>query len=137
MDEALLADYRASTYLVCMDRLRWTAIVLGQPLAPALQLQVGTRSWAFISAWNPGSVHRAEDENAAAQRQLLAAFERMTPRPMILPAVGVGASCWYEPSLFVAGPDFAAFDALGREHGQNAYLRGRDAGPADLHVLAG
>lgn len=137
MDEALLADYRASTYLVCMDRLQWSAIVLDQPLAPVLQRQVGARSWAFITAWNPGSVHRDEDENADAQRRLLAALERLAPRPMILPAVGVGASCWYEPSLFVAGADFAAFDALGREHGQNAYLRGDGAGPATLHVLAG
>lgn len=135
MDEALLAEYRASTYLVCLDRVRWPAIVLDEALPPSLQALVGERTWAFITAWNPGSVRRADAPNEAAQRDLLRSLDADVQTAAILPAIGIGPTGWHEPSLFVVGPAFDAFDALGIAHGQNAYVRGRGTGPARLHVL--
>lgn len=128
----LLAEYRTSTYLVCIDRVQWPSIVLGQALPAVLQALVGTRPWAFITAWNPGSVRRAEEPNEAAQRKLLGELPENT---LSLPAIGIGPDGWYEPSLFVVGPEFAVFDALAATYRQNAYLRGRGASPARLHVV--
>ncbi|MBN8712831.1 MAG: DUF3293 domain-containing protein [Xanthomonadales bacterium] len=132
MDEALLAQYRASTYLVCVDRVRWPAIVIEQALPATLQALVGTQPWAFITAWNPGSIRRADEPNQAAQRKLLGELPRNT---LSLPAIGIGPDGWYEPSLFVVGPEFAALDALATAFRQNAYLRGRGADHASLYVV--
>lgn len=132
MDKALLDEYRASTYLVCVDHVQWPAIVLGQALPAPLQALVGTQPWAFITAWNPGSVRRADEANQTAQRKLLS---ELPENVLTLPAIGIGPKRWYEPSLFVVGLEFAAFDALAITYRQNAYLRGRGAGQASLHVL--
>jgi len=135
MDEALLAEYRASTYLVCLDKVQWPAIVLDQSLPPPLQALVGEHPWAFITAWNPGSVRRPGAPNEAAQRRLLQELEGDAHTAAVLPAIGIGPTGWHEPSLFVVGPTFAAFDALGAAHGQNAYVRGRGCSRASVHVL--
>ena len=135
MDEALLAEYRASTYVVCVDEIHWPAIHLDKPLPSILQTLVGDHAWAFITAWNPGSIRRPDATNEAAQRELLREFDNHAEAPAILPAIGIGPTGWHEPSLFVVGPEFVVFDALGIAHGQNAYLRGRGKSPACLHVL--
>lgn len=132
MDEELLAEYLASTYLVCVDRVQWPAIVLEQALPDILQAMVGAQPWAFITAWNPGSVRRADEPNLAAQRNLLGELPENT---LSLPAIGIGPGGWYEPSLFVVGPKFAVFDVLAATYRQNAYLRGRGADHASLHVV--
>lgn len=136
MDEALLAEYRASTYLVCIDRVQWAAIHLDQPLPASLQALAGTRTWAFITAWNPDSMRRVEASNLAAQHSLLRELGGATADVTILPAIGIGPTGWYEPSLFVVGPEFGVFDALGNAYRQNAYVRGSGAGQATLHILA-
>jgi len=134
MDEALLAEYRASIYLVCVDRVQWPALVLKQALPAILQALVGTQPWAFITAWNPGSIRRPGEPNQAAQRSLLRELGKLAENTLTLPAIGIGPDGWYEPSLFVVGPEFAMFDALAATYRQNAYLRGRGAGHASLHV---
>jgi len=132
MDEALLAEYRASTYLVCVDRVDWPAIVIERALPATLQALVGTQPWAFITAWNPGSIRRPGELNQAAQRSLLGELPDNT---LTLPAIGIGPDGWYEPSLFVVGPEFPVLDALATTYRQNAYLRGRGADHASLHVM--
>lgn len=134
MDEALLAEYRAGTYLVCVDRVQWPAIVLGRALPAILQALVSGQPWAFITAWNPGSIRLQDEPNQAAQRSLLRELGGMAENTLTLPAIGIGPDGWYEPSLFVVGPEFATFDVLAAAYRQNAYLRGRGAGPASLHV---
>lgn len=135
MDETLLAEYRASIYLVCLDTIQWPAICLGKPLPEALQKLAGDQTWAFITAWNPGSIRRPAAPNEAAQREFLRELDNAAATIAIFPAIGIGPAGWHEPSLFVVGPEFAAFDALGIAYRQNAYVRGCRASEASLHVL--
>ena len=136
MDEALLAPYRTSTYLVCLDTLRWSAIHIDEPLAGALQTLVGERSWAFITAWNPHSVQLPVETNTAAQQQLLATLRANAGLASLYPGVGIGSSGWYEPSLFVVGLDLDFLDALCAAHAQNAYVHGRGPASASLRLVA-
>lgn len=135
MDEALLAEYRASTYLVCVDAIQWPVICLGKRLPATLQALVGDQAWAFITAWNPGSLRRPGIPNESAQGELLRELSDHAATSAILPAIGIGPTGWHEPSLFVVGPAFDVFDALAIAYKQNAYVRGREASQASLHVL--
>ncbi len=134
MDESLLAAFRATHYLVCLDFVEWVDIRIDQPLPAALQVLVATQAWGFITAWNPRAEPRDPADNLAAQRQLLAAL-RAWPGAAIHPGVGIGASGWHEPSLFVIGPDTATLDRLARQHEQLAYVHGHADSMAHLRVL--
>ena len=112
----------------------WVRIRIDQPLPESLQTLVGTRSWGFITAWNPRSEQRSPAENLAAQRELLEAL-CVSPQTLVYPAIGVGASGWSEPSLLAIGPDFSTLDALGQRHEQNAYVRGQGMEIARLRLL--
>jgi hypothetical protein len=134
MDKALVDAFRATDYLVCLNEVEWASIRIDQPLPTSLQALVGTRSWGFITAWNPRSEPRSPADNLTAQRELLAAL-RASPEAMIYPAIGVGASGWSEPSLFVIGPDLPTLDALGLHYEQNAYVHGQGIEIARLRLL--
>jgi hypothetical protein len=134
MDEALLEAFRATNYLVCLDETEWASIRIDQPLPPLLQALVGTCSWGFITAWNPRAQPRAEADNTAALHEMLTVL-RGWPGTLIRAGIGVGASGWTEPSLFVTGPDHAMLDALARQYGQLAYLHGQADGCARLRLM--
>lgn len=134
MDEALLEAFRSTAYQICIDTVSWATIRVDLPLPSTLVEVVGTRSWAFITAWNPQARRRAPAENLAAQYQLLASLKDL-PGTVVLPAIGVGSSGWSEPSLFAIGPDIVALDQLARVHGQLAYVHGEGAGAALLRPL--
>jgi hypothetical protein len=134
MDKALLDAFRDTDYLVCLDEVEWAHIRIDQPLPESLQPVVGTRSWGFITAWNPRSETRAPEDNLAAQRELLTAL-RACPEAAIYPAIGIGPSGWSEPSLFVIGLETAALDALCHRHEQNAYVHSQGAAAASLRLL--
>ena len=134
MDKALIDAFRATDYLVCLDEVTWASIRVDQPLPTSLQALVGTRSWGFITAWNPRSETCCQEDNLASQRGLLAAL-RAWPEAVIYPAIGVGASGWSEPSLFVIGPDLPALDAWGLRYEQNAYVHGQGGEIARLRLL--
>lgn len=134
MDEALLQAYRETDYLVCVDLAEWVCIRVDQPLPASLQHRVGVQPWGFITAWNPQSTVCPPADNFLAQRELLAALQ-VLPDCVIFPAIGMGASGWHEPSLFVIGADRARLDALGRQHRQIAYVHGEASEPACLRLL--
>jgi Protein of unknown function (DUF3293) len=134
MDKALIDAFRATDYLVCLDEVTWASIHVDQPLPAPLQALVGTRSWGFITAWNPRSQECSPEDNLVAQRELLAAL-RAWQDAVVYPAVGVGASGWCEPSLFVIGPDLSTLDALGQRYRQNAYVHGHGLEVARLRLL--
>lgn len=136
MDEALLAKYRASTYLVCLDTSHWSPIHIGKPLDAALQTLVGECPWGFITAWNPHSVPSPATANIAAQQQLLATLHANAGLVALYPGVGIGSTGWYEPSLFVIGLDLDTLDTLCTAHAQNAYVHGRGQAPAALRTLS-
>ena len=134
MDEALLEAFRSTTYHVCLDAVRWSIIRVDLPLPAPLAAAVGARPWAFVTAWNPQARRRPPAENEAAQRELLASLEQQAGAH-VYPAIGVGASGWSEPSLFVTGVDVETLDRLTRTHGQLAYVHGEASGHATLRVL--
>jgi len=134
MDEALLEAFRATTYHVCLDAVRWAVIRVDLPLPAPLAAATGAQPWAFVTAWNPQARRRPPAENEAAQRELLASLSQHAGAN-VYPAIGVGTSGWSEPSLFVTGMDVAALDRLARSHGQLAYVHGEAGGHATLRVL--
>lgn len=134
MDEALLEAFHATAYHVCLDTVTWATIRVDLPLPAQLAGAVGSRPWAFITAWNPQARRRPPAENLAAQRELLAALQNQ-PGVTVHPALGVGTSGWSEPSLFVVGAGIQALDKLASIHGQLAYVHGEADGAALLRVL--
>jgi hypothetical protein len=135
MDEALLAAYRATAYVVCLDAVRWPAIHIDAPLPAALQAVVGDQAWGFITAWNPHSRPRSEDANLAAQRELLAVLHAHAELRVLYPAIGIGIDGWHEPSLFVVGPSSRTLDILAAQFGQSAYVYGGGNAAARLRLL--
>jgi hypothetical protein len=135
MDEALLAAWRATAYVVCLDAVQWPAIHIDAPLPAALQAVVGDQAWGFITAWNPHSRPRGEDANLAAQRELLAALKGHAELRTLHPAIGIGADGWHEPSLFVVGPSLLTLDAWAAQFGQSAYVYGVGNAAACLRLL--
>jgi hypothetical protein len=134
MNETLLDAYRTTRYLVCVDGVEWAELRIDQPLPASLQSVVGAQNWGFITAWNPLSVERDEALNLSAQRALYASLKRLTHAP-VLPAIGIGANGWSEPSLFVVGTSPDELDVLARERRQNAYVHGHGASTANLRLL--
>ena len=137
MDEALLAAYHATAYVVCLDTVQWPAIHIDAPLPTALQAVVGSQAWGFITAWNPRSRPRGEAENLAAQRELLASLQDHDERVALYPAIGIGVEGWHEPSLFVVGPTCPTLDIMAARFGQAAYVYGVGHDPARLRLLDG
>ncbi|HEY8587159.1 MAG TPA: DUF3293 domain-containing protein [Rhodanobacter sp.] len=134
MDEALLEAFRATAYHVCLDTVSWATIRVDLPLPAEALALVGTRPWAFITAWNPQARRRPAAENLTAQQHLLAALQAR-PGTIVRPALGVGPSGWSEPSLFVIGPDIDTLDELARSHGQLAYVYAEGTAAASLRLL--
>jgi hypothetical protein len=135
MDEALLAAYHASAYVVCLDAVQWSAIHIDASLPAALQAVVGGKAWGFITAWNPHSRRRSEDENLAAQRELLATLQDHAEQAALYPAIGIGVDGWHEPSLFVIGPSIQMLDVWAAQFGQCAYVYGVGNAAARLRLL--
>jgi hypothetical protein len=134
MDEFLLEAFRATAYHVNLDTVTWATIRVDLPLPGELVSVVGSRPWAFITAWNPQARRRPSAENLAAQRELLAALQSQ-PGATVYPAIGVGNTGWIEPSLFVTGVDVDTLDMLARKHAQLAYVQGQADGIAHLRLL--
>jgi hypothetical protein len=134
MDEFLLEAFRATAYHVNLDTVTWATIRVELPLPGELVSVVGSRPWAFITAWNPQARRRPSAENLAAQRELLAALQSQ-PGATVYPAIGVGNTGWIEPSLFVTGVDVDTLDMLARKHAQLAYVQGQADGIAHLRLL--
>ena len=134
MDELLREAFRETAYHVNLDTLSWATIRVELPLPAELAGVVGTRPWAFITAWNPQARRRSTEDNMSAQQALLAALEQQRD-VSVYPAIGVGSSGWIEPSLFVIGVDTATMDGLARTHRQLAYVHGGASGEALLREL--
>lgn len=133
MDAALLALYRASHYEVRLPGGRTRATLrIDQAVPPPLCDWLGAAPFgAFITAYNPRSTQQPAALNRAAQQALLAAVRAAGGRAL----AGVGripGQPWREPSLFVAGLDLAAVDALACRHSQHAIVLAHRNGLAQL-----
>jgi hypothetical protein len=133
MDEELLKAYRRSAYRVRRATGGAATIRVGEPLPMALQPLAGDRDWGFFTAWNPRSRPQPAAANRAAQRRLLADL-RADAGLALHAAVGLGTEGWREPSLWIVGIDPATLERLADRYGQNAWLQGHGAGPAELRL---
>jgi Protein of unknown function (DUF3293) len=95
----------------------------------------GAQCWAVVTAWNPGSLPRGDEVNAAAQAELLQA---VTELGLLFWAAEGKADVggWREESLCVLDLDAARAVALGRRFGQLAVVVGQRFGAAQLLPIA-
>ena len=104
---------------------------INRPLQALLQRH-DTRQWAFLTAWNPGSIELSQIENDLRQRDLIAVVE--SAGYSWLPAEGVGQDPGWPPeqSLFVLGISRAEARRLGARFDQLAVVVGRRGAPSRL-----
>jgi hypothetical protein len=131
---ALERAYRETTYRVLVSGEAPIDLHAGvRSVALDLLLaRAGTRDWAFLTAWNPGSRVLPAWRNAQRQRRLLAVLGA-GPR-VVLPGAGIPASEDWEPeaSVFVAHLPLPRALRLAAAFGQLAVLAGRRGRPAEL-----
>ncbi len=91
----------------------------------------GARCWAVVTAWNPGSLPRTAEENAAAQLALTQAIAELGLTAWAAEGKA-DAGGWREESLCILDLETAGGVALGRKFGQLAVVVGRRSAPAQL-----
>jgi len=128
----LEAAYLATSYFVDGPEGRF-AIRVGavSPEADALAAAQHVNTWAFITAYNPGSVAAPAEDNRARQDELERAVTAAG-----LPfyrGEGKGDGAWpAEPSLLVLGIGADDAAALARRFGQAAFVFGARGAAARL-----
>jgi hypothetical protein len=124
-DPRLWAAFEATAYEVATPEGPFVLRV-GQrhPEFDAWLRTLRATTWAFITAWNPGSRLPAEKENAARQSDLEAQLTALGYR--FFPGRGVGNDQAWPPetSVLVVDIPFAMARRLGRDHGQLAIVVG-------------
>lgn len=92
----------------------------------------GVKTWAHITAWNPGSNPTPEGENRRRQQGLLAALQR--PGWFVLDGDGSDPSGEWppEPTVFVGGIAEREAQRIGHAYGQLAIVVGRRGEPSRL-----
>ena len=95
------------------------------------------KQWAFITAWNPGSIELTRAENEARQTRLESEVRRAGYE--ILPGEGVGKDKSWTPekSILIIGISEDAAVRLGRAFDQLAIVVGRRGLPSRLVSCAG
>lgn len=131
IEARLLSAYLNTTYRVFFPE-EPVDLRVGIP-QPRLDELIGGKSWAFISAENPGS--RPAADNADRHSRLV---ERMKGFACY-PGLGIpDASGWMpEQSLLVSGIEEEQAMRIGLEFGQNAILCGEPGEPPRLVLLSG
>jgi hypothetical protein len=138
MDPSLFEAYRRTTFIAETPRGR-LALRIGVRSAhlDALLASVGATTWAYVTAWNPGSVRRSDEENERRQRELA---QGVADRGLIAytgEGIGDDGEWPREPSLLILGIARAQAIQLGRRFGQVAIVYGELGAAAELVFCAG
>jgi len=132
-DDGLLAAYRRTRFYADTDHGQFV-IRVGERCAEldALLTVAGLTTWAYITAFNPGSVLGSDDENARRHHALEEAIRQLGCS--MFPGEGIGDDGAWPPerSLLVLGIDRAAAVQLGQRFGQRAIVWGELGGLAAL-----
>jgi hypothetical protein len=119
--------YRATSYLAGPLRLR---IGRRNAALDAMLAERGEETWAYLSAWNPGSEPVDDATNRVAHARLLAALQ---PRATLAGESRSDDGSWPpEASVLVLGIGREEAIRLGRAFGQAAILVGRRGQEAEL-----
>ena len=102
------------------------------PPPDALLAESGHDTWAFITAWNPGSIALDTAENRRRMTDLCGRLALLGLPMLEGEGVGTGGDWPPEPSLLVLGIGASEALALGRAFGQVAIVVGRLGEPARL-----
>jgi hypothetical protein len=134
-DDALLAAYRRTRF--CVDTAQGRIVIrvgATHPELDAILRTTGCEEWAYVTAFNPGSVPLSDAENDARQRELEQAVRQLGHRT--LPGEGIGDDgIWPpEPSVLVLGIELEKAIQLGRRFGQRAIVYGQLGGVAALEI---
>jgi 8-oxo-dGTP diphosphatase len=142
LDEALRALWRRCTYEVTLPSAAGIALRVGER-APLLDeaLPPGVRTWAYLTACNPGGRRAADEENAAAlarlDEDLAGAGYAVFPGAGGRDPEGTEDAWSPEPSRLVAGSSLLEAWGLARRHRQAAFLFGCRGAPVTLVVMRG
>lgn len=130
--------YRATTYIVD-DPEATIAIRIGEPCPrlDALLVERGVSDWAFVTAWNPGSVEIPSKNNELRGIALRNAVSEAGHACIGGRGVPDRDDWVPEESLLILGIGAAEAVALGRRYGQRAIVAGRAGGCAELHWCGG
>jgi len=137
MNQELHNAYRRTTYYANTPRGR-LAIRTDQCDAELdlLLADHGCRTWAFVTAHNPGSKALSAEENAQRHARLESELRTGGWTSFFGEGVGAGSDWPPETSLLVLGIDETAAKQLGEAFEQNAIVVGRLGEPARLVWLA-
>lgn len=136
LSDELMRAYRRTTFFadIPWGRLR---LRIGEPnhAVDALLSAEGARSWACVTAYNPGSMALAEHENSKRQEMLEQAVREADF--LFFPCSGVGDDGQWppEPSLLIPGITRDQAVDLGRRFGQRAIVLGEVSGNPDLLAI--
>ena len=132
MTPGLRKAYLQTAYLVRAPQgVHALRIGVHHPAFDAEVAAAGARCWAVVTAWNPGSLPRPADENAAAQAALAQAISDLGLDAWAAEGKADGGG-WREESLCVLDMEAAGAVALGRKFGQLAVVVGQLSGAAQL-----
>jgi hypothetical protein len=129
-DHPLKPAYEATDYRVG-DRFTIRCGARSPPL-DALLAESGHDTWAFITAWNPGSIALDTAENRRRMTDLTGRIALLGLPMLEGEGVGTGGDWPSEPSLLVLGIGASEAVELGRAFGQVAIVVGRLGAPARL-----
>jgi 8-oxo-dGTP pyrophosphatase MutT (NUDIX family) len=131
--DALRALWRKLPYGVALPDGRHIDVRVGER-APAVDAILGdVDGWAYLTAYNPGGVRAANDDNRARDAALRA-WVQARGLAVLEGSGGRGDDPGWppEPSLVVGGLDLVDAHALAREYGQAAFLYARRGAPIAL-----
>jgi hypothetical protein len=135
LSDELICAYQQTSFLADTSRghlcLR---IGVSNPALDALLSAERARSWAYVTAYNPGSMPLGESENAKRQRVLEQAVREAGFLFFYGTGIGDDAQWPPEPSLLILGITRDQAVDLGRRFGQRAIVYGEAGGSPELLV---
>ena len=131
----LRAVYENARYVVYDDRE--PILRIGEPCPELDELleDEGAEAAAFLTAFNPGSVPRADQENYRALGELMELLDKGPYTCFIGEGSDPEGEWPHEPSFLVVGIPRAEAEALGRRFGQLAIVYARKGEPPELVEL--
>ncbi len=137
IEQDLLSIYRKSDYRVQGEGSNAFVMHIGEPCQPLRNLlqRSGVSTSCFISAYNPRSEPRTDEENARAQTQLAQDVRLMGLSYLEGVGEDPGGECAGEPCLLVLGISHENTVMLGNRYGQNAVLWSDAEGVPQLLLL--
>ncbi len=131
--DTLLEAYRKTTFSADTPKGRLSLRVGERCLElDDLLTDHGVSTWAYVTAFNPGSMRLRDEENAARQRELEAVVASLGVVSYAGEGVAEDGGWPPEPSLLILGIERGDAVRLGRQYGQGAVVCGELGREAEL-----